>query len=461
MTTKTYSDLLVLQIHTDTAAMEAAFVLSDANDTNDPDIVLYMRPHKPTGRPRWQTVNIHHAMWPLLSTAIDANIGTMLNGDPSTRHIVRGMWLLEVTESDARELESGWAVPNSLFTRVRKAMVDIPPSNSWTHGSLEEAGVLIHSALKDLHSRANMARWTESALEAISANIDIEDAADEYTMSDGRTFYPRHIMNVAGKPMNDVQFLRLQYKRKKAVLMLGPGGTGKTAAVEASCDRIFTTLFTAETTTLSLSGRWEPHPEIHGEFVWAKSQLVQSLEYATEHPEEQVVWYGDEAMQSQSTTLVMLHSVMDHRRVLLIEEGPGKGEIHAPDNWAVVLSSNPNEEGSSIGRPFASRCRPLDYRTNWEVVDKAVGPGFEQLITVARVMNSMLDNREVDWAPQTRHIVETAEDMTTLGVRYGLEQLLASCDLETGKCNSKELRRLEQVIAETYNEQGIKKLTIE
>lgn len=451
-----------MRVSSDIATVQV--VLLTSNDGVSTKANVWLRPEVRRGRPRWSHI-------PLAADATEATFTSVLAqqieekmrdswvGD-NTGYRLQGVELVAVTDADTEEFESGHWIPNSLFTRVKRVMdKDMP--NTWKHADLDGVAHAIYSMSIAMDAEESLETWTTPREEAIQAALKIEQSASEYTLSNGQPFYPRPVLEIDGVWINDVEFLHVQFQRGRVPLLLGPGGTGKTSVVEASCDVMFTTLFTAETTTLSLSGRWEPHPEVHGEFVWGLSELVQSIKFAIDNPDVRVIWYGDEVMQTAPEVLVMLHSVMDHRRTLFIEEGPGKGSLKVPDNWSMVLSSNPNEPGSSIGRPFASRCAPLDYWTNWDVVEKAVGKGFDQLITVGRIMETMRRNREVDWAPAVRHCVAAAQDMQDLGVRYGLRQLLAQCDLETGKCESKDLRRLEQVINEVYELPNITKMTLE
>lgn len=451
-----------MRVSSDVATVEV--VLLTNNDGVGPRANIWLRPQVRRGRPRWSHV-------PMAADANDAVFVSVLSQQIKDKmrdswvseeggFSLQGVALVDVTEVDVEEFESGHWQPNSLFTRVKRVLdKDMP--NTWKHGDLDGISHSVYSMAVAMDAEESLETWTTPREEAIQAGLKIEQADSEYTLSNGKPFFPRPVLEIDGVWLNDVEFLQVQFKRGRVPLLLGPGGTGKTSVVEVACDVMFTTLFTAETTTLSLSGRWEPHPEIHDEFVWGVSELVQSINYANDNPDVRVIWYGDEVMQTAPEVLVMLHSLMDHRRTLFIEEGPGKGSLKAPDNWSMVLSTNPNEPGSDIGRPFAQRCAPLDYWTNWDVVEKAIGSGFDQLITVGRIMETMRRNRETDWAPSVRHCVNAAQDMQDLGVRFGLRQLLAQCDLETGKCESKDLRRLEQVINEVYELTNVTKMTLE
>jgi len=443
---------------------------TEGDTSDDPAfqrVNVWLRPHVRRGRPRWSHIPLAGGTSKEVFASVvghqilDKMRDTEVEVDGADDWSLQGIVLVEVSEADKIDFESGHWQPNSLFTRVKRALDKADLPNTFRHSTMESLASEIHDIASAMADGLTLDGWSLPREQALQGSLKIEQSESEYTLSNGAPFYPRPVMEVDGVMLNDVEFVQIQSKRGRVPLLLGPGGTGKTSVVEAACDIMFTTLFTAETTTLSLSGRWEPHPEKHGEFVWGLAELVQSIKYAIEHPDEQVAWYGDEVMQTAPEVLVMLHSLMDHRRTLFIEEGPGKGSLKAPDNWSMVLSSNPNEPGSSIGRPFASRCAPLDYWTNWDVVEKAVGKGFEQLITVGRIMETMRRNREVDWAPAVRHCVAAAQDMQDLGLRYGLRQLLAQCDLETGKCESKDLRRLEQVINEVYGLTNVTKMTLE
>jgi AAA domain (dynein-related subfamily) len=462
MSTVTFSTkVITFEVHNDTGSIEqVAIYLRKDEDAANFDTKVFIR-----SAARWESLTVPASLWPTIKSSkragfigtLQGHLGKKIKGGPFQ---LLGVWEVDVTDEDAAELQAGLggATPRILFDRVEATFKEIAPITYRKDTVDDIATWFTDGPLLALADGFGLEAWTTSPLNAVVTPVPVIAAQSEYTLSNGDVFYSRPLWKANGVEISDVSYIQMQAKRQKTVLLVGPGGTGKTSLLEASSDRLFVSLGHAEMTMQSLYGRYEV--DGGNGFKWVRAELINSIQYAQDHPEERVTWLLDEAMQVPEEVQIHMHPLLDHRRCLVIEEGPDKGTLHAPENWSMVAASNPNEPGARLGRPFASRLLPIHYHTNWAVVAKIVGPGFEQLLTLAQAMNLMYHSGDIEWAPQTRHIKETVKEMQFMGVEYGLAMLMNMCDAETGFSDAHEVEELQRQIVDTYGVSNLKRLIV-
>jgi len=118
-----------------------------------------------------------------------------------------------------------------------------------------------------------------------------------------------------------------------AVMLKGPTGCGKTRFVEHMAWRLQRPLITVschdDLTASDLVGRFLIR---HDDTVWQDGPLTRAVR-------EGAICYLDEVVEARQDTIVVLHPLTDHRRILPIDR---TGEtLHAPPGFLLVVSYNP------------------------------------------------------------------------------------------------------------------------
>lgn len=123
------------------------------------------------------------------------------------------------------------------------------------------------------------------------------------------------------------------HQSQLAVMLKGPTGCGKTRFVEYMAWRLGRELITIschdDLTANDLIGRFLIR---HEGTYWQDGPLTRAVR-------EGAICYLDEVVEARQDTVVVLHSLTDHRRMLNIDK---TGEqIAAPDSFQLVISYNP------------------------------------------------------------------------------------------------------------------------
>lgn len=132
---------------------------------------------------------------------------------------------------------------------------------------------------------------------------------------------------------HEVQLFEQCHQRQLAVMLKGPTGCGKTRFVEYMAWRLRRPLITIschdDLSTADLVGRYL----IAGEgTVWQDGPLTRAARQGA-------ICYLDEVVEARQDTVVVLHPLTDHRRILPIEK---TGEtVAAAEGFQLVISYNP------------------------------------------------------------------------------------------------------------------------
>ena len=118
-----------------------------------------------------------------------------------------------------------------------------------------------------------------------------------------------------------------------AVMLKGPTGTGKTRFVEHMACRLHRPLISIachdDLSASDLIGRYLIH---HDSTLWHDGPLTRAVR-------EGAICYLDEVVEARADTVVVLHALTDHRRLLPIDK---TGELlHAAPGFMLVISYNP------------------------------------------------------------------------------------------------------------------------
>jgi len=132
---------------------------------------------------------------------------------------------------------------------------------------------------------------------------------------------------------NEVEVFEAAFHSKLPVLLKGPTGCGKTRFVEHMAWRLGRELITVacneDLSASDLVGRFLIQND---ETVWQDGPLTQGVRQGA-------ITYLDEIVEARNDTVVVIHPLTDHRRVLPIDK-LGQ-QLEADTSFCLVLSYNP------------------------------------------------------------------------------------------------------------------------
>ena len=132
---------------------------------------------------------------------------------------------------------------------------------------------------------------------------------------------------------DEIEIFEQCHRRRLAVMLKGPTGCGKTRFVEYAAWKLGRPLVTVachdDLSASDLTGRYIIRG---GETVWQDGPLTMAARMGA-------ICYLDEIVEARQDTVVVIHPLTDHRRVLPIDK---TGElIQAADGFQLVVSYNP------------------------------------------------------------------------------------------------------------------------
>ncbi len=168
---------------------------------------------------------------------------------------------------------------------------------------------------------------------------------------------------------NEIELFQTAYEESLPVLLKGPTGCGKTRFVEymtwrliAASERrpnpLITVACNEDLTASDLVGRYLIRGD---ETVWMDGPLTQAVRQGA-------LCYLDEIVEARKDTMVLIHPLTDHRRILPIDK---LGEIvHADDGFMLVVSYNPGYQSVLKDLKPSTRQRFVTLEFNYPPRDK-------------------------------------------------------------------------------------------
>src|SRR5690625_3980079 len=199
------------------------------------------------------------------------------------------------------------------------------------------------------------------------------------------------------------------HRHQLAVMLKGPTGCGKTRFVEYMAWRLYRPLITIschdDLTASDLIGRFLIH---HAQTVWQDGPLDLASRQGA-------ICYLDEVVEARQDTVVVLHSLTDHRRTIALEK---TGEvITAAPGFQLVVSYNPGYQRMLKDMKPSTRQRfvALDFDfppTDAEaaIVSHEGGVNLEtatRLVGLAHKLRNLHD-RGLAEVPSTRLLIASA-----------------------------------------------------
>lgn len=207
----------------------------------------------------------------------------------------------------------------------------------------------------------------------------------------------------------EVEIFEAASRSKMAVLLKGPTGCGKTRFVAHMAWRLGLPVHTVachdDLTSSDLVGRYL----IKGrETVWIDGPLTSAVRKGG-------LCYLDEVVEARKDTTVILHPLSDDRRILSIEK-TGE-ELHAPDDFMLVISFNPGYQHILKDLKPSTRQRFVSLEFDYpsedleaEIVAKESGLDAAitgKLVLAGRRMRKLVDSG-LESPPGTRLLVHAA-----------------------------------------------------
>ncbi len=211
-------------------------------------------------------------------------------------------------------------------------------------------------------------------------------------------------------PLGDeVSIFEECHRHQLAVMLKGPTGCGKTRFVEHMAWRLQRPLITVschdDLTASDLTGRFLIQ---HDQTVWQDGPLTQAVRNGA-------ICYLDEVVEARQDTIVVLHSLTDHRRTLALDK---TGELlSAAPGFQLVISYNPGYQRMLKDMKPSTRQRfvalDFDFPPAEQETDIVAREGnvdlanARQLVELAHKLRHLRD-RGLAEIPSTRLLVATA-----------------------------------------------------
>ena len=183
------------------------------------------------------------------------------------------------------------------------------------------------------------------------------------------------------------------FKNQLPLLLKGPTGTGKSRLVEHMAATLGVPLITVscheETSAVDLLGRYLV---IGAETEWQDGPLTRAVRSGA-------IIYLDEVAEARPDTIVILHSLTDHRRTLFLDRRDES--IVAPESFMLVASFNPGYQRGWKELKPSTRQRFIGLTMNYpsasleaEIVEKETGVATDvakRLVQIAVKIRNLVE----------------------------------------------------------------------
>lgn len=228
--------------------------------------------------------------------------------------------------------------------------------------------------------------------------------------------------------LDEVGLFEHCHRNRLAVMLKGPTGCGKTRFVEHMAWKLQRPLVTVschdDLSASDLIGRYLIR---HDSVQWQDGPLTTAVRMGA-------ICYLDEVVEARQDTIVVLHSLTDHRRMLTIDK---TGEVlEAAPGFQMVISYNPGYQRMMKDLKPSTRQRFVALDFDFPAPDReaaivmresGISQGdAETLVALATKLRAFQD-RGLAEAPSTRLLVATARLMGDgIGIKRACQVALVS-----------------------------------
>lgn len=224
----------------------------------------------------------------------------------------------------------------------------------------------------------------------------VVDAPDSLVRPNGDRYLARELVG-----HHDVAAVRALADAGLFVLLAGEPGAGKTALAEAAFPDLVAVQCHGDMTVAHLLGTHLPTAQ--GGWRWADGPLVTAMRAGR-------TLYLDEVNALPADVSTILHSAMDGRGVVRIDDRPDSPDVSAAPGFYVIGSYNP---GSLGGRPLPEALTSrfavqVTVATDYDAARSLGVP--DELVTVAENLAVKADSERARggrgvWVPQMRELL--------------------------------------------------------
>jgi nitric oxide reductase NorQ protein len=229
----------------------------------------------------------------------------------------------------------------------------------------------------------------------------MEGASADLSVGEKEPFY----LPIAG----EVALFEQCHARELAVMLKGPTGCGKTRFVEYMAWRLKRPLISIachdDLSASDLIGRYLIHSD---STVWHDGPLTRAAR-------EGAICYLDEVVEARADTVVVLHALTDHRRLLPIDK---TGEmLRAAPGFMLVVSYNPGYQRMLKDLKPSTRQRFVALEFDFpspeveaRIVERESGANHADAVALVALATRLraLQDRGLVEVPSTRLLVATA-----------------------------------------------------
>ncbi len=223
---------------------------------------------------------------------------------------------------------------------------------------------------------------------------------EDFLVSDDPFYLP-----VAG----EVELFEHAWKARIPVILKGPTGCGKTRFVSYMAARLGRPLITVacheDLTASDLVGRFLIQGD---ETIWVDGPLTTAVRHGG-------ILYLDEVVEARKDTMVVIHPLTDHRRMLTIDKLAAV--LRAPPEFMLVVSYNPGYQSVLKELKQSTRQRfvaldfnypPPDIENDVVITESGVDPDVASALVKAGGKIRNLTSRGLEEGVSTRLLVHAA-----------------------------------------------------
>lgn len=479
MSSKAYSCKVLTQIGTTGKFEGVHLVLMKVEGESNVRYWIRQAPPDETARPRWTQYYCTDSTSDIellteVTTGVERKVGSYDENGNAKEFTIYGLWEVEASQQNIDELQSGVSQPNALFTKIGTAMGGIPPQNV-PFPTMGDAIKVMASWIKMAGKGESLSSLTVAPEEAIGAEVEVADPAKAEPVVSlsgiphgfSKPGGPMRVIPVkvgnsiikfGESPLKDhpnqtnLDAVLRGWTAGKLVLLYGPPGTGKTLLALAAAQvwkpyplPVFRVMGSGDLRHMDLVGSNTIDKE--GNIVFSPRELTRAVTFNKTAPENGgAIFLLDEGSLPSQEALTAIWALQDigilplnedrdnPHCVPIIPDGfdeklHGSIEdlprgIPSGEDFAIVITINPDVAGGHIAEPLLSRSEPLRVVTDYELALKLLGPAFERLVRLAANMGEKYANGEITTAPQWRDLAYAAEIAKRHGGMEGMKYAL-------------------------------------